>query len=272
MGRTSLSFLVILTLGLGAGRAYAQAAKDDDLLEDLGPAATPAPVEETVAPPEEVKATSVEKPEAKAATPPPSETATSDRIKAVPRKPVLKNGRLELLGGASLSLNDAYYQHFAFNGAAIFYPHDAFGIGVGVDYIYANARSSNIDVVRQTQTSVPAVFEAPKLFAHVDLYWVPIYGKVSLFDSSIVHFEFYGVAGAGVVSALGSRRPPEANVGLGQRFFLGDWLALRFEVRDHMFVDTLDVNQETRSDIQNYVLFVAGVSFFIPPSFEYSYR
>ena len=49
-------------------------------------------------------------------------------------------------------------------------------------------------------------------------------------------------------------------------------MALRFELRDHVFVDTQEVNGLTRSDIQNYMMFFVGVSFFVPPSFEYRIR
>jgi outer membrane beta-barrel protein len=280
VARILLYLLVSLALWMTPLAASAQASGDDDLLVPVTPDTAPAPAD-TAPPPEEVKATTVVEPEARktiekqepaVAAPKPPEAASTDRIKAVPRRPILKRNRAEVFGAASLSLNDAYYQHLAFSASAIFYPHDAFGIGVGADYLYAHSKTSNVDVVRQSLTSVPAVFELPRLFAHVDLYWIPVYGKVSLFESSILHFDFYGTAGAGVVTAFGKRRPPEVNVGVGQRFFLGDWLALRFEVRDHLFVDTQDVDGRTRSDIQSYVMFMAGVSFFIPPSFEYSYR
>ena len=76
----------------------------------------------------------------------------------------------------------------------------------------------------------------------------------------------------------GDRMVPEVNAGIGQRFFLSDWLAVRIEVRDHLYLDNLDIadqrssNVHRRSDIQNYVLLYAGVSFYLPPSFEYTYR
>ncbi|MBI5512055.1 MAG: outer membrane beta-barrel domain-containing protein [Deltaproteobacteria bacterium] len=278
MARIPFCFLVSVGLCLSPLRAAAQQPADDDLLAPVGGETAPAP-DETTAPPEEVKAApevapkSVERKDAAAVVPPVALEA--DRIKAVPRKPVLKNGRFEVFGAASFSTNDAFYQHLAFDAALVFYPHDAFGIGFGADYLYARPKTSNVDVVRQSLTSVPAIFELPRLFAHLDLYWIPVYGKVSLFESGIIHFDFYGSAGAGLVTAFGKRRPVEVNAGVGQRFYLGDWLALRFEVRDHFFVDTFEVSgmpDPTRSDLQSYLLFMAGVSFFIPPTFEYTYR
>ena len=251
---------------------------DDDLLDELSSdEGGLAPTEEEGAPPEEEPIEELDaRPVAAPAAPAPADDTASpaaqDKIKAVPRKAVLKVGRIELAAFATSSLNDAYWQHFAASGSVVWYPHDSFGIGVGVDYLYAPARQSNLDVERQSLTSVPAVFEKPRLFAHLDFYWVPIYGKISLANKWIVHFELYGTAGAGLATAFGERQPAAVNVGLGQRFFLSRWLALRLEVRDHLFVDTLTVSNQDRSDVQSYVMFMAGASFFIPPSFEYSYQ
>jgi outer membrane beta-barrel protein len=200
-----------------------------------------------------------------------AEPASLDRIKAVPRKTMLKRQRVELSPFISASLNDAYYQHLAAAGSLIFYPHDAFGIGIGGEWLYANVKSDSVDAVRQNLTSVPAVFEHPTMFAHIDAYWVPIYGKLSLFDSQIIHFDVYATAGMGVAVA-GERRPPLATLGIGQRFVLNDFMALRFEVRDYLFVDSQLVDNVPRSDIQSYVMFLAGVSIFLPPSFDYTYQ
>jgi len=142
---------------------------------------------------------------------------------------------------------------------------------VGVDYLYANVETSVVDDVRLGQTSVPAQFEQPELFAHLDFYWIPIYGKVSLFDQHILHFEFYGTGGVGVASTLDDDTEPAFNFGIGQRLFLNDWFALRFEARDHLYVTTQTVDAVERSDVQSILLLYMGASFFIPPSFEYSF-
>jgi len=283
---------------LVAGPLHAQTKKtsDDDLLNDMG--ATPAPTQpkpdgapskgSKTSPPaspspakpvatEAVKASSpVPLPAPAASAPAESaasvDAATLDRIKAVPKKPTLKRGRLELAVFPSLSLNDAYYEHLGVAASAVFYPQDAFGIGIGADYLYDHIQTNNIDVVRRTLTAVPATIDLPKLFAHVDFYWVPIYAKASILADDIAHFEFYLTTGVGVASALNGRFPMAGDGGIGTRVGLFDWLSIRIEVRDTFFVDRLEVNNLSRSSIQNYVMLMAGVSFFVPPSFEYRIR
>ena len=198
--------------------------------------------------------------------------ATQDRVKAVPRRSLLKSKRLELAGFGGVSLNDAFYTHTTAGGAAVYYPHDAFGVGVGVDYFYLHARRSVNDDVRISRVAVPALFDLPTLFAHVDLYWTPLYGKVSVFDSAIVQFDLYATAGAGVATSFGSHSPMAVNLGIGQHYALTHSLALRFEVRDYLFIDTQEANGQARSALQSYVLFYAGVSFFIPPTFENTFQ
>lgn len=272
--------------------AYAQA--DDDLLSGFdepspsAPAEQPAPEPQPEAAPEPAQPAAAEQPatetvQAAPAAAPAAEApaqpaasttspATLDRIKAVPKKPILKINRVELAPFVSLSLNDAYYQHLAMGGSLVYYPHDAFAIGVGVDYLYLHAKTQNIDYVREGLTSVPGVLELPKAFGHLDFYWVPIYGKASIFDSDIMHFELYATGGAGVATAFDGRFLPAVNAGVGERVIFGDWIAFRIELRNHTFLDTQEVNSLPRSDIQNYTMLMAGLSFFIPPSFEYTFQ
>ncbi|MEM6734391.1 MAG: outer membrane beta-barrel domain-containing protein, partial [Myxococcota bacterium] len=129
----------------------------------------------------------------------------------------------------------------------------------------------NVDAVRQGLTSVPGQFEQPELFGHFDLYWVPIYGKASLFDQYILHFEFYGTGGLGIASSLDDDVSPAANFGIGQRTFLNEWFGLRIEARNHWYITNQTVNRIERSDMQSVLLLYVGASFFIPPSFEYSF-
>ena len=264
----------VLTLVLCGGMATSAAAapKDDDILGNIGntPVAKPKPLPATHA----ATAPSASAEFSNSIPPPPDadNPGVIDRVKSVPRKPLLKRHRFEITPFASLSLNDPYFEHFALSGTAVFYPHDSFGIGIGADYFYTHVQTRNVEEVRQGLTSVLPTFDQPVLLGHVDLYWLPIYGKVSFFDSSIIQFDLYGSAGLGFETAFGSRTPAEVNIAIGQHYVLEEWLALRFEVRDHFFVDQQLANSLPQSSIQSYVMFLAGLSFFIPPTFEYTFQ
>jgi outer membrane beta-barrel protein len=194
----------------------------------------------------------------------------TDRTKAVPRKELLKRHRLELTPTAAVSVNDPYYLHANVGGSAVYYPRDSFGVGVGADYFYAHVGYASLIDVRRVLTSVPPQFTPPSLLLHVDLYWVPLYGKVSLYDRGIAQFEIYGSIGAGMAKAFSGNSSVEVNIGIGQHYVVAPWLSLRLELRDHLFIDTFVSNNQTGSSVQNYMLLSLGMSFYVPTTFEYS--
>lgn len=290
--------LFVLTVTAGAPSAWAQ---EDDLLQGLGEEEAPAgeaapeasePDVDVDAPLDEIGGesappdsgtpglTTEEEPPPTAApgaeaadkeeeAPSKVDPTTLDRVKAVPRKPVLKVLRLEIAPMFSVSINDAFFTHLTVGGNVVFYPHDSFGIGLSGTYFLANIKSDNQRVVRVGQTAVPAVFNHPTGGGTLDLYWNPIYGKISLANSAIIPFDIYAVVGVGAMVA-GPNVRPSFKAGLGQRFFVNEWFGLRIEVVDMVYNDTQQVNNQTRSDIQNFIMFNIGATFFVPPSFDYS--
>ena len=64
------------------------------------------------------------------------------------------------------------------------------------------------------------------------------------------------------------------NLGVGLRYFFSSWLSIKVEVRDLIYTETfqLDVSRTEFSDVQNHVMFMAGVGFYLPTSFEYRYQ
>ncbi len=75
------------------------------------------------------------------------------------------------------------------------------------------------------------------LFYQGSLAFSPLYGKLSLFTWGVANFDIYVIGGAGVVSytnqTLGSSFM--GNIGLGQRFFINDFLSVRVEYRDYLY-------------------------------------
>ena len=74
------------------------------------------------------------------------------------------------------------------------------------------------------------------------------------------------------------------NVGASMRFFLAKWLTVNLGVRDYIFLDKFEPKQRDEmmnttaeqakenadSSLINNVMFQLGVSFWIPPTFEYT--
>ena len=91
-----------------------------------------------------------------------------------------------------------------------------------------------------------------------NLVWAPLHAKLQS-GASILHFDLYLTAGAGVVdSALSSGIA--GNGGLGFMFFLGRAVAVRIDVRDYVYRQEL----LTRRMIVNDVSITGGVSMLLP--------
>ena len=91
-----------------------------------------------------------------------------------------------------------------------------------------------------------------------DLVWVPAHAKMRL-GGSITHFDLYVAAGAGVVDSALSR-DLAGNAGLGLKFFLGRAVAIRVDVRDHIFRQQL----LARTTIVDDLTTTLGLSVFLP--------
>ena len=191
----------------------------------------------------------------------------SDRIKSVQRKVFLKRQRVEVFPFFGLDLNDPFYQHFVLGASVGFHLADSMSVELRGGGVIGSVEQDAIKFVRQETDSL--IVDPPQFKAHVDLdfNWAPFYGKISLLGEGILHFDTYVTAGPGIF-ATDAGINPAMNVGLGQRYFINDWLVTRVELRDYLFIDT----RNGQSDLQNLLLLTFSVSGFFPMSFEYEFQ
>lgn len=191
----------------------------------------------------------------------------SDRIKSVQRKAFLKRKRIELYPTFSVDLNDPFYTHLIVGAGLAYHLADSLALEIRGGFVIDSIEQSAIRFTRQSTDAL--VDDVPEFKWHADanFLWSPFYGKVSMFGDGILHFDAYVSAGGGVFTTDAATNPA-ANFGIGQRYFLTDWLTVRAELRDYIFMDSRD-NQD---DIQNLLLFTVSVSGFFPTSFEYEFQ
>ncbi len=212
-----------------------------------------------------------------------------DDIVVVPRKAVLKDGRLELMPFTGVSLNDVLIRHYAFGADLNYYLTDVLSVGVQGQY-FIKERTDRESVVGLQYNRVTTLNKY-KFAAALNFGYVPGYGKFTLFNRYILHWEIVASAGVGIIRTeiiprvvgnetfQSDRLAP--NVGLGTRFFLGNWLTFNVQLRDYMFNDafeptartpaqTIDVVKANAShQFTNNVMLYAGVGIFFPTSFQY---
>ena len=119
--------------------------------------------------------------------------------------------------------------------------------------------------------------------------WAPVYGKINLIGERVVNFDFYGIAGLGMLSITeyyatydGSVEsgPPTrldkvqakvkvpVNLGVGLDFFLTSSVALKIDARSYLYADKKPQYDPDKpvdeSRLYNNFVATAGVSVFFP--------
>jgi outer membrane beta-barrel protein len=237
-----------------------------DLTEETQ--ATPSQEEAPAAPPAEeatpaVAATAEEAPEPEPLMPL-TDITQEDRVKSVQRKVYLKKGRFELTPLISISVNDPFYSKVGASLRGAWYLADTLAIAARASLIQV-VPSDDVRTAKRTFNS-KIYNSVPEWSAMGDVEWSPVYGKVA-FLNSILHFDGYLLAGAGVVrtetSALEGRGlNPAADLGLGMRFVAKDYIAVNVALINTSYVD--QPLGSSKGAVQNVMTLNAGISLFLP--------
>lgn len=224
---------------------------------------------------------------------------------AVQQKYALRVRRFELNPYYITTLNDQFVGHPGFGLAGNYYFSDVMAVGLNFnfhsfDWISKGAANFNRDSEFNAQTRRAARIGVPLTeydwSASLNFTYVPMYGKFSGFNYFIFHYDAYVVGGIGAVSnrpiavidpdnrTFQSKVHLAPNVGLGLRIFFNRWFAAILEVRDYIFLDSLENTTiptdpaaqkdeknwyASGSTLTNHVQAQLGLSIFLPFSFEY---
>lgn len=213
-------------------------------------------------------------------------------IVTVIRKPFLKLHRVELLPMFGTTMNDNMIRHYSFGAEVNYYLTDVLSVGIEGQYYVKNFREP-FDLVARQARRLPTVNKY-NFSGALNFHYVPVYGKFAVLDRKIVTWEIAFTAGIGATQSEVIPRDTRfpgftnilitPNIGAGMRFFLFKWLTVNLGIRDYVFIDKFEpTNREigmnetadeaksnADSSLINNIMFQIGVSFWIPPSFEYT--
>lgn len=222
-----------------------------------------------------------------------------EEIYAVQQVYALRRRRAELMPNAAFNVNDPYQKHIGVGLSMNYWWTNVLAIGANFLW-YDLGQNSQSDsdlsfyVRRSTRLAIPV--NQWQTGAWLNFTYVPLYGKFAMFNKFIFQWDAYLVGGVGLMRTrpLPVIDPSVRNfdwqnrlsfdVGIGLRVFLSRWLAFVFEVRDYMWIDKyenlnveplitdrVDPNTwyQSGSSFVNNVSMGVGLTFFIPPRFEY---
>jgi outer membrane beta-barrel protein len=199
------------------------------------------------------------------------DVALGDKVKAVQRKGFLKRGRFEATPLLTLQLNDAFYQKVGGGLRVAYHLQDSFALALRGTY-YAPWRTDN---VRTGKIAFGSQLLVSQLYgqAMLDAMWSPVYGKSAFLGKSIVHFDLFLQAGAGLVWTATSLAPRDegphlaTDVGGGLRFYPKSWLAVELGLTGTFYPD--QPMESVPGTVQKVLAANVGFSFFLPTGFDY---
>jgi outer membrane beta-barrel protein len=226
----------------------------------------------------------------------PREKEVIEKIYAVQRMYVLRNGRFELAPSLSDTFNDQYVTHPAVGAALNYWITNVLAVGVNVLWYQGIESESKLNFAIRRSTRLAVPITDYQLGAHLNFTYVPIYGKFEMFNDAIFQWDAYLVGGVGML-----RTRPVAvidpavrtfdfdwrvafNAGIGLRVFVTKWLSVFGELRDYLYMEKLENLQvslsargqsstwiDQNSKLTNNVTVALGFSMFFPFTFDYSY-
>jgi outer membrane beta-barrel protein len=219
--------------------------------------------------------------------------AFEGRIQPISGQLYRKAGRFELTLAGATSLNDAFYKKYLGTLRAGYHLTEFLSASAAYS-LASTARTGSDTVCPANQGCHPAspveLHQVPgklERLASLELAWTPVYGKLNLLAEQVAHFDLGLLVGADWVTygevlsstaanaiAGGGPGPRHlstvgGHVGLGVRFFLGEALALRWEVKDLVYavkVPNLSETGRAGRDVQNQLLTEVGLTVFFPLS------
>ena len=213
-------------------------------------------------------------------------------IVVVMRKPFLKLKRIDVMPFLATTMNDNMIRHYAGGASLDYYLTDVLAVGVEGQY-FAKQFREPFDLVGRQARRLPTINQY-NFAGALNFHYVPVYGKFAVLDKKLVHWEAYFTAGVGVTQTEVVPRDPRfpgftnlnitPNVGASMRFFLARWATINLGIRDYIMVDKFEPTDRSptmnatasqaeanaEGSLINNVMFQLGVSFWIPPTFEYS--
>ncbi len=168
-------------------------------------------------------------------------------IRVIEKRAFEKDGRHEFSLLAGIIPNDPFFNYYPVGLRYDYYFLESLAVEVAGAYAFhpeSNLRSFITSTFKARGILGVRLPQRVEWYAGANVYWAPIYGKLTIFTSKISSFDLGFILGA---AAIGSHveeggvfkrksSPDVAGVaGLGFHFYLTDLLALRADYRHYVF-------------------------------------
>lgn len=187
------------------------------------------------------------------------------RIWVWQRRPFLKSDRFELNTLVSQNINEPLVSFYTLGGQANYYLNEQMAIGLRGAYTL-NMETADFDNVIQDYQVFPQV-SRPIWSASLNFQYVPLYGKLSMFETWIFPWELSARGGVGWIQTFIDGHVL-VTLGATQQFFLSRWFAFNIDLDYQVFQESIALDSEEGQLLSNLSLGL-GFSIYFPLDFEY---
>ena len=189
----------------------------------------------------------------------------NERIWVLQRRPFLKSDRFELDSMISMNINDPLVDFYTVGAQANYYLNEQMAIGLRGSYTL-NVETSSFNEVIEDYQVFPQI-SRPIWSASLNFLYMPLYGKLSMFDTWIFPWEVSVRGGAGWIQTFIDGHVL-LTLGAKQQFFLSRWFAFNIDL-DYQVFQEIAAPGSSEDILINNLTFGAGFSIYFPLDFEY---
>ena len=190
-------------------------------------------------------------------------------ITVIQPKPTLRRHRLQLTPRIGSTINDAILRQFAVGGTLAYNPSERLSIGGTFEWFdFDNQLGGTTAAYEEVIDATGAVPELAPLnwWGGVEVSFLPLYGKLVLFNKSIGYFDLYVTGGIGAVDSQRGVHVGGTAAG-GFNLYFNRWLGLNTEFRDRITIEELASGENS---FTNTVTASIGFTFLLG-KFEYTF-
>lgn len=163
-------------------------------------------------------------------------------VKVIQKRMFMKDGRWEFTVNGGVIPNDDFYMYGPLGARISYFIDEDFAVEVNGAYILGS-RSDLESFLEDQNLLIVDLPQRLEWYAGATGIWSPIHGKFGIFTTKLTHFDLFLSFGAGVMGTKlysGSEYKERAydiqgNLGLGFRFFVLDWLAVRIDYHHYLY-------------------------------------
>lgn len=191
--------------------------------------------------------------------------APFSEISVIQKRFMPKTNRVQFNGAITTITNDPFFNTTGFAGRIGYFFSEAWGLE-GNYYALSTEDRQTTKELKTIQGVQTQNLVYPKSFLGLDLVYVPIYGKISLLNKSIIPFDLYFAAGFGSTQTQAGESAGTLHLATGQIFSITKAVGFRWDFSWNVFSAK---GIDSTSSTFNNLFLSAGLSFFYP---EAKYR